>query len=132
MEPRQSTHIDVFQGEKIIRYLNSASTLVMVMPNLYGGILSNIGAGLVGGPGIVPGCNMGRNVALFEPGCRHVGLDIKGKDQANPTALILSAAMMLRHIGLDDHANRISQSVYKVIADGYVLLLFVALLYANN
>jgi len=91
---------------------------VMVMPNLYGGILSNIGAGLVGGPGIVPGCNMGRNVAVFEPGCRHVGLDIKGKDQANPTAMILSAAMMLRHIGLDDHANRISQSVYSVIADG--------------
>ncbi|KAH7401835.1 isocitrate dehydrogenase subunit 1 mitochondrial precursor [Phaeosphaeria sp. MPI-PUGE-AT-0046c] len=90
---------------------------VMVMPNLYGGILSNIGAGLVGGPGIVPGCNMGRNVAVFEPGCRHVGLDIKGKDQANPTALLLSASMMLRHIGLDDHANRISQSVYKVIGD---------------
>jgi isocitrate dehydrogenase (NAD+) len=93
---------------------------VMVMPNLYGGILSNIGAGLVGGPGIVPGCTMGREVAVFEPGCRHVGLDIQGKDQANPTALILSAAMMLRHLGLDDHANRISQSVYKVIQDGYV------------
>jgi len=90
---------------------------VMVMPNLYGGILSNIAAGLVGGPGVVPGCNMGRNVAVFEPGCRHVGLDIKGKDQANPTALLLSATMLLRHIGLDDHANRISQSVYKVIAD---------------
>lgn len=93
---------------------------VMVMPNLYGGILSNIGAGLVGGPGIVPGCNMGRNVAVFEPGCRHVGLDIKGKDQANPSALILSAAMLLRHLGLDDHANRISQSVYRVIEEGYV------------
>ncbi|KAJ4301090.1 isocitrate dehydrogenase (NAD(+)) idh1 [Kalmusia sp. IMI 367209] len=91
---------------------------VMVMPNLYGGILSNIGAGLVGGPGIVPGCNMGRNVAVFEPGCRHVGLDIKGKDQANPSALILSAAMLLRHLGLDDHANRISQSVYRVIEEG--------------
>lgn len=91
---------------------------VLVMPNLYGGILSNIGAGLVGGPGIVPGCNMGRNTAVFEPGCRHVGLDIKGKDQANPSALILSAAMMLRHLGLDDHANRISQSIYKVIEDG--------------
>lgn len=91
---------------------------VMVMPNLYGGILSNIAAGLVGGPGIVPGCNMGRNVAVFEPGCRHVGLDIKGKDQANPTALILSAAMLLRHLGLDDHANRISQSVYRVIEEG--------------
>jgi isocitrate dehydrogenase (NAD+) len=93
---------------------------VMVMPNLYGGIISNIGAGLVGGPGIVPGCNMGRDIAVFEPGCRHVGLDIKGKDQANPTALILSAAMMLRHLGLEDHANRISTGVYKVIGDGKV------------
>ncbi|KAI2614730.1 isocitrate dehydrogenase subunit 1 [Hypoxylon fragiforme] len=91
---------------------------VMVMPNLYGGILSNIGAALVGGPGIVPGCNMGRDVAVFEPGCRHVGLDIKGKDQANPTALLLSGTMLLRHLGLDDHANRISQALYGVIAEG--------------
>ncbi|KAI5923209.1 isocitrate dehydrogenase subunit 1 [Camillea tinctor] len=91
---------------------------VLVMPNLYGGILSNIGAALVGGPGIVPGCNMGRDVAVFEPGCRHVGLDIKGKDQANPTALILSATMMLRHLGLDDHATRIAKAVYAVIAEG--------------
>ena len=91
---------------------------VMVMPNLYGGILSNLGAALVGGPGIVPGCNMGRDVAVFEPGCRHVGLDIKGKDQANPTALILSASMLLRHLGLDSHANRISKAVYDVIAEG--------------
>ncbi|KAI0386002.1 isocitrate dehydrogenase subunit 1 [Hypomontagnella monticulosa] len=91
---------------------------VMVMPNLYGGILSNIGAALVGGPGIVPGCNMGRDVAVFEPGCRHVGLDIKGKDQANPTALLLSGSMLLRHLGLDDHANRISKAVYSVISEG--------------
>lgn len=91
---------------------------VMVMPNLYGGILSNIGAALVGGPGIVPGCNMGRDVAVFEPGCRHVGLDIKGKDQANPTAMLLSGSMLLRHLGLDDHANRISKAVYDVIGEG--------------
>jgi isocitrate dehydrogenase (NAD+) len=91
---------------------------VMVMPNLYGGILSNIGAALVGGPGIVPGCNMGREVAVFEPGCRHVGLDIKGKDQANPTAMLLSGTMLLRHLGLDDHANRISKAIYAVIAEG--------------
>ncbi|KAJ9190894.1 hypothetical protein DTO166G4_5128 [Paecilomyces variotii] len=91
---------------------------VMVMPNLYGGILSNIGAALVGGPGIVPGCNIGRDIAVFEPGCRHVGLDIKGKDQANPTALILSGSMLLRHLGLDEHANRISKAVYDVIAEG--------------
>ena len=92
---------------------------VLVMPNLYGGILSNIGAALVGGPGIVPGCNMGRDVAVFEPGCRHVGLDIKGKNQANPTAMLLSGSMLLRHLGLDDHANRISKAVYSVIGDGY-------------
>ncbi|KAI5795203.1 hypothetical protein EDC01DRAFT_76751 [Geopyxis carbonaria] len=93
---------------------------VLVMPNLYGSILSNIGAALVGGPGIIPGCNMGREHAVFEPGCRHVGLDIQGQDQANPTAMILSATMMLRHLGLDDHATRISKAVYDVIADGKV------------
>ncbi|KAF3916593.1 hypothetical protein ABW20_dc0103244 [Dactylellina cionopaga] len=93
---------------------------VLVMPNLYGGILSNIGAGLVGGPGVVPGCNMGREHAVFEPGCRHVGLDIKGQDRANPTAMLLSGAMMLRHLGLDQHAGRISQAVYNVIAEGKV------------
>ncbi|KAJ5032311.1 uncharacterized protein L3040_008918 [Drepanopeziza brunnea f. sp. 'multigermtubi'] len=93
---------------------------VMVMPNLYGGILSNVGAALVGGPGVVPGCNMGREVAIFEPGCRHVGLDIKGKDQANPTAMLLSGSMLLRHLGLDEHANRISKAVYDVIAEGHV------------
>lgn len=91
---------------------------VMVMPNLYGGILSNVGAALVGGPGLVPGCNMGRDAAVFEPGCRHVGLDIKGKDQANPSAMILSGSMLLRHLGLDDHANRISKAVYGVIGEG--------------
>ncbi|KAI5818595.1 hypothetical protein BZA77DRAFT_306015 [Pyronema omphalodes] len=91
---------------------------VLVMPNLYGSILSNIGAALVGGPGIIPGANMGREHAVFEPGCRHVGLDIQGRDQANPTAMILSATMMLRHLGLDDHATRISKAVYGVIEDG--------------
>ncbi|KAF2861150.1 hypothetical protein K470DRAFT_47298 [Piedraia hortae CBS 480.64] len=93
---------------------------VMVMPNLYGGILSNIGAGLVGGPGIVPGCNVGRDVAVFEPGCRHVGLDIQGKDQANPIALILSSTMMLRQLGLEDHSARISKAVYDIVAEGKV------------
>lgn len=55
---------------------------VLVMPNLYGGILSNIGAGLIGGPGIVPGCNMGREVSVFEPGCRHVGVSTFKKSRA--------------------------------------------------
>ncbi|KAK9476889.1 hypothetical protein V1514DRAFT_335476 [Lipomyces japonicus] len=93
---------------------------VLVLPNLYGSILSNIGAGLVGGPGVIPGCNIGREIALFEPGCRHVGLDIKGRNQANPTALLLSGTMLLRHLGLDDHADRISKAVYAVLAEGKI------------
>ncbi|KAF8351388.1 mitochondrial NAD-dependent isocitrate dehydrogenase subunit 1 precursor [Amanita rubescens] len=93
---------------------------VMVMPNLYGAIVSNIGAALVGGPGIVPGCNVGSEYALFEPGCRHVASDIMGTNRANPTAMILSATMMLRHLGLDDIANNIASAVFKTIDDGKV------------
>ncbi|KAI5963524.1 IDH1 [Candida pseudojiufengensis] len=93
---------------------------VLVTPNLYGSILSNIGAALIGGPGLVPGANFGREYAVFEPGCRHVGLDIKGKNSANPTAMILSATMLLRHLGLNDQADKISKATYDVIADGKV------------
>lgn len=93
---------------------------VMVMPNLYGNIVTNIGAALVGGPGTVPGANIGREYALYEPGCRHVAKDIMGTNKANPTAMILSSTMMLRHLGLDYHANKIAESVYRVIAEGKV------------
>ncbi|KAF8621642.1 hypothetical protein AX15_007660 [Amanita polypyramis BW_CC] len=93
---------------------------VMVMPNLYGAIVSNIGAALVGGPGIVPGCNVGREYALFEPGCRHVASDIMGTNRANPTAMVLSATMMLRHLGLDAVANNIASAVFDVINEGKV------------
>jgi isocitrate dehydrogenase (NAD+) len=92
---------------------------VVVLPNLYGSIISNIGAALVGGPGVVPGCNFGREYALFEPGCRHVGKDIAGKNRANPTAFLLSSTMLLRHLGLEDQANTIASSVYNVIKAGY-------------
>ena len=84
---------------QIVQNPRPYSDRVMVMPNLYGGILSNIAAALVGGPGVVPGCNMGRDVAVFEPGCRHVASDIMGTNKANPAAMILSATMMLRHLG---------------------------------
>ncbi|GAA5974815.1 hypothetical protein JCM11641_008373 [Rhodosporidiobolus odoratus] len=93
---------------------------VMVMPNLYGSIVSNIGAALVGGPGIVPGANIGREFALFEPGCRHVAKDIQGQDIANPAAMVLSSAMLLRHLGLQSQANAIAQATYQVIADGKI------------
>jgi len=93
---------------------------VMVMPNLYGAIISNIGAALVGGPGIVPGCNIGREYALFEPGCRHVASDIMGTNRANPAAMILSATMMLRHLGLDPIANSIASATFDVVNSGKV------------
>ncbi|ORZ01755.1 isocitrate dehydrogenase, NAD-dependent [Syncephalastrum racemosum] len=93
---------------------------VMVMPNLYGSITSNIGAGLVGGPGLIPGCNIGREYAMFEPGCRHVGADIGGTNTANPTAMLLSSVMMLRHLRLDEYANQISNAIYNTIQAGSV------------
>ncbi|CDZ98576.1 isocitrate dehydrogenase [Phaffia rhodozyma] len=92
----------------------------VLLPNLYGNIVSNIGAALVGGPGVVPGCNIGREFALFEPGCRHVAKDIMGKNVANPTAMILSASLMLRHLGLGDQANSVATAVYDVIKDGKI------------
>jgi isocitrate dehydrogenase (NAD+) len=88
---------------------------------LYGNILSNVGAALVGGPGTVPGANIGRDFAVFEPGCRHVGKDLMGTNKANPTSLILSSVHLLRHIGLDDHADRISRALLKVITEGKIL-----------
>jgi len=93
---------------------------VMVMPNLYGAIVSNIGAALVGGPGIVPGCNVGREYALFEPGCRHVAADLMGTNRANSAAMILSSTMMLRHLGLDSIANNIAAATFDVINAGSV------------
>ncbi|KAI9293933.1 hypothetical protein K502DRAFT_337932 [Neoconidiobolus thromboides FSU 785] len=93
---------------------------VVVTPNLYGNILSNIGAALVGGPGIIPGSNFGRDFAIFEPGCRHVGKDIQGMNTANPTSMILSSVLMLRHLNLEQQANQISNAVYKTIEDARV------------
>jgi len=86
------------------------------MPNLYGAIVSNIGAALVG----EPGCNIGREYALFEPGACHVASDIMGTNKANPAAMILSATMMLRHLGLDEIANSIATATYDVINSGKV------------
>lgn len=91
---------------------------VLVTPNLYGFILGNIGAALIGGPGLVPGANFGREYAVFEPGSRHVGLDIEGQNVANPTAMILSSTLMLKHLGLHDYADRISKATYSVIEEG--------------
>ena len=72
---------------------------VMVMPNLYGNIVSNIGAGLVGGAGVCPGKNVGREYVLFEQGARHTGLELAFQNVANPTAMLLSSTRLLNHLG---------------------------------
>ena len=90
---------------------------VLVMPNLYGDILSDLCAGLVGGLGLTPSGNIGSDGALFES-VHGTAPDIAGKDVANPTALLLSSVMMLRYMKLDNFANRIHSAVLDTIAEG--------------
>ncbi|XP_049790934.1 probable isocitrate dehydrogenase [NAD] subunit alpha, mitochondrial [Schistocerca nitens] len=89
---------------------------VLVMPNLYGDILSDMCAGLVGGLGLTPSGNIGLNGALFES-VHGTAPDIAGQDKANPTALLLSAVMMLRYMELNDHAARIEQACFDTIKE---------------
>jgi isocitrate dehydrogenase (NAD+) len=90
---------------------------ILLMPNLYGDIASDLAAGLVGGLGIVPGANIGDDHAVFEA-VHGSAPDIAGKGIANPTALILSGVMMLRHIGEYEAAKRLQAAVEKVYREG--------------
>ncbi len=90
---------------------------VLVLPNLYGDIVSDLCSGLVGGLGVTPGANIGTEIAVFEP-VHGSAPSLAGKNLANPTAAILTAALMLRHIGENDCASRIENAVSKVIAEG--------------
>jgi isocitrate dehydrogenase (NAD+) len=93
---------------------------VLVTENLYGDIVSDLCAGLVGGLGLAPGANIGVNCAVFEA-VHGSAPDIAGKGLANPTALLLSAVMMLRHLGYQEQADRISASVLRVCGEGQCL-----------
>src|SRR5438034_5209100 len=93
---------------------------VLLMENLYGDILSDLAAGLVGGLGVVPGANLGDNHALFEA-VHGSAPDIKGKNIANPSAMIQAAIMMLRHLSEKAAANRISLALERVLMRGEVL-----------
>ncbi|MEG0855246.1 MAG: isocitrate/isopropylmalate dehydrogenase family protein [Terrisporobacter sp.] len=90
---------------------------VMVMPNLYGDILSDLCSGLVGGLGIIPGANIGKDCAIFEAVHGSAPL-IAGKNIANPTALIQSAVMMLRYLEEYEYANKIENALEKVFLKG--------------
>ncbi|XP_066956056.1 probable isocitrate dehydrogenase [NAD] subunit alpha, mitochondrial [Macrobrachium rosenbergii] len=90
---------------------------VLVMPNLYGDILSDLCAGLVGGLGLTPSGNIGEGGAVFES-VHGTAPDIAGQDKANPTALLLSAVMMLRYMNLYKHAEVIEKACFDTIKEG--------------
>jgi isocitrate dehydrogenase (NAD+) len=88
-----------------------------VLPNLYGDIVSDLAAGLVGGLGVAPGANIGPEAAVFEP-VHGSAPKYAGLNKANPTALILSGALMLRHLGHPEAATRVESALRDVIAEG--------------
>ncbi|HUK76185.1 MAG TPA: isocitrate/isopropylmalate family dehydrogenase, partial [Thermoleophilia bacterium] len=90
---------------------------VLVAPNLYGDIVSDLCAGLIGGPGVAPGANFGDVCAVFEA-VHGSGPDIAGRDIVNPTAFLLSGALMLAHLGETAAAARLTEAVTAVIAEG--------------
>ena len=90
---------------------------VLVLPNLYGDVLSDLAAGLVGGLGVAPGANIGPDGAVFEA-THGSAPKYKGQNKVNPTAVILSGMLMLRHLGELDAGNRLEKAVADVIAEG--------------
>jgi len=113
---------DIEREEKIVDntcmqlVMNPYQFDVLLMENLYGDIVSDLAAGLVGGLGVVPSANIGLESALFEA-VHGTAPDIAGKNLANPTALLLSAIMMLRHINEGTAASRIEKALNKVILE---------------
>jgi isocitrate dehydrogenase (NAD+) len=93
---------------------------VLLLENLYGDIISDLGAGLVGGLGVVPGANIGEEIAVFEA-VHGSAPNIAGRGIANPTALIQTSVLMLKHIGEREAAGRIQKALEKVLAEGQTL-----------
>jgi isocitrate dehydrogenase (NAD+) len=118
-------HRDIKYDERIVDaacmqlVMNPSQFDVLLLPNLYGDIVSDLCAGLVGGLGLVGAANLGTELAVFEA-VHGTAPDIAGKHQANPTALLLSAVLMLRHIGEGEAADRITRALGVVLAAGEV------------
>ncbi|XP_060528200.1 isocitrate dehydrogenase [NAD] subunit beta, mitochondrial isoform X2 [Cylas formicarius] len=93
---------------------------VMVTPNLYGNIVDNLASGLVGGAGVVSGSSYSAESVVFEPGARHTFSEAVGKNVANPTAMLLCASKLLRHVNLPFYSEMIRNAVEKVLQDGKV------------
>jgi isocitrate/isopropylmalate dehydrogenase len=97
--------------------MNPAQFDVMILPNLYGDIISDLCAGLVGGLGIVPGANLGENFAIFES-VHGSAPDIAGKGVANPTAILQCCVLLLSHIGEREAARRVKRAIASTYAEG--------------
>lgn len=97
--------------------LNPEKFDVLVLPNLYGDIISDLAAGLVGGLGLAPSANLGDEFSLFEA-VHGSASDLAGKNKANPTALILAGALMLKHLGYKKEAQILEKAVKKIIEEG--------------
>lgn len=96
---------------------NPARFDVLVLPNLYGDIVSDLTAGLIGGLGVAQGANIGLDCAVFEP-VHGSAPDIKGQNKANPTALLLSAIEMLKYINENSYAEKIEKALFKTLSQG--------------
>jgi isocitrate dehydrogenase (NAD+) len=90
---------------------------VLVLPNLYGDIVSDLCAGLIGGLGVAPGANIGDRTAVFEA-THGSAPKYKGQNKVNPMAMMLSGTLMLRHLGEEDAADRLEAALAAVIAEG--------------
>jgi isocitrate dehydrogenase (NAD+) len=118
-------HTDIMYDERIVDAACMQLVMrpdkfdVLLLPNLYGDIVSDLCAGLVGGLGVVPGANIGEDAAVFEA-VHGSAPDIADKNLANPTALLLSGLMLLEHIGERERANRVRAALDRVLATGVV------------
>jgi len=118
-------HTDVAYEERIVDaacmhlVMHPEKFDVLLLPNLYGDIVSDLCAGLVGGLGVVPGANMGTERAVFEA-VHGSAPDIADKNLANPTALLLSGLMLLEHIGEHERASRIRAALDRVLGAGVI------------
>jgi isocitrate dehydrogenase (NAD+) len=120
-----ASYTDIVCDERIVDaacmhlVMNPSQFDVLLLPNLYGDIVSDLCAGLVGGLGVVPGANLGAEIGVFEA-VHGSAPDIAGKNLANPMALLLSALLMLRHIGEGAMAARIMAALDRVMSEGKI------------
>jgi isocitrate dehydrogenase (NAD+) len=112
----EDVHIDTLSA-RLVRSPRSFD--VLLLPNLYGDILSDLCAGLVGGLGLIPGANIGWEYAVFEP-VHGSAPDIAGEGIANPVAMVLSGSMMLRHLGELTAADAVDRAVDEVLGRGEI------------